>query len=294
MAKQKRSENTYQKINTLYKRDINNIIMQHYEWSCPEFEYLRNCKWDVTEKIDGTNMRIEVIQTPIYVFDPISDESIGWSGEVSSKIAGVEFNVYIKGKTDNANIPSHLEKYMKETFTEDKVFAALGIEKQIPIEKWPEHGWCVSKDDLTPVYDKIPTLYTIYGEGYGMKIQKGGGRYLSNSVSFIGFDVKVNDTYLLRDNAMSIFAKLECDTVPYFGQMTIDEAIDMVRTGFTSKVSEDKTLIAEGLVLSSPIGLKNRRGERLIVKIKHEDYAKYRNRYGTDDKVEQIPNPKIV
>ena len=40
MGKQKRSENTYQKINTLYKRDINNIIMQHYEWSCPEFEYL--------------------------------------------------------------------------------------------------------------------------------------------------------------------------------------------------------------------------------------------------------------
>ena len=99
---------------------------------------------------------------------------------------------------------------------------------------------------------------------------------------------------MLRDNAMSVFEKLGADTVPYFGQMTIDEAIDMVRTGFTSKVSEDKTLIAEGLVLSSPIGLKNRRGERLIVKIKYEDYAKYRNRYGTNDKVEQIPNPKIV
>jgi len=31
MGRQKRSENTYQKINTLYMRDINNIIMQHYE-----------------------------------------------------------------------------------------------------------------------------------------------------------------------------------------------------------------------------------------------------------------------
>ena len=288
MAKQKRSENTYQKINTLYKRDINNIIMQHYEWSCPEFEYLRNCKWDASEKIDGTNMRIEVEQKPVYRPENPTDFM------PLDIIDGVKFTVSIKGKTDTAQIPSHLEKYMKETFTDDKVFAALGIKEYIPREEWSEHGWCVSKDDLTPVYDKIPTLYTIYGEGYGMKIQKGGGRYLSNSVSFIGFDVKVNDTYLLRDNAMSVFEKLGADTVPYFGQMTIDEAIDMVKTGFISRISEDKTLIAEGLVLSSPIGLKNRRGERLIVKIKYEDYAKYRNRYGTDDKVEQIPNPKIV
>lgn len=29
MGKQKRSENTYQKINTIFKRDINNIIMPY-------------------------------------------------------------------------------------------------------------------------------------------------------------------------------------------------------------------------------------------------------------------------
>ena len=280
MGRQKRSKNTYQKINTLYKRDINNIIMQHYEWSCPEFEYLRALPWDVTEKIDGTNMRIEVIQSP--VLKPESED-----------IIGVQFDVTIKGKTDNSQIPSHLEKYMKETFDENRVLYSLGIEKYIPIEKWAEHGWCVSKEDLTPVYDKIPEKYTIYGEGYGMKIQKVGSRYLSNSVSFIGFDVKVNDIYLLRDNAMEVFKKLGADTVPYFGQMTIDEAIEKVREGFVSEISEDRTLMAEGLVLSSPLGLKNRRGERLIVKIKYMDFVKYRNKYGTDDKVEQTPNPYL-
>ena len=280
MGKQKRSENTYQKINTLYKRDINNIIMQHYEWSCPEFEYLRKLPWDATEKIDGTNMRIEVIQTPM--LKPESED-----------IIGVQFDVTFKGKTDNAQIPPHLEKYMKETFDENRVLYSLGIEKYIPIEKWVEHGWCVSKEDLTPVYDKIPLKYTIYGEGYGMKIQKGGGRYLSNSVSFIGFDVKVNDMYLLRDNAMEVFNKLGADTVPYLGQMTIDEAIEKVRKGFVSAISEDRTLMAEGIVLSSPLGLKNRRGERLIVKIKYMDFVKYRNKYGTDDKVEQTPNPYL-
>ena len=280
MGKQKRSENTYQKINTLYKRDINNIIMQHYEWSCPEFEYLRKLPWDATEKIDGTNMRIEVIQTPM--LKPESDD-----------IIGVQFDVTFKGKTDNAQIPPHLEKYMKETFDENRVLYSLGIEKYISIDKWAEHGWCVSKEDLTPVYDKIPLKYTIYGEGYGMKIQKVGGRYLSNSVSFIGFDVKVNDMYLLRDNAMEVFKKLGADTVPYLGQMTIDEAIEKVRKGFVSAISEDRTLMAEGIVLSSPLGLKNRRGERLIVKIKYMDFVKYRNKYGTDDKVEQTPNPYL-
>ena len=123
-----------------------------------------------------------------------------------------------------------------------------------------------------------------------MKIQNVGGRYLSNSVSFIGFDVKVNDMYLLRDNAMEVFNKLGADTVPYLGQMTIDEAIEKVRKGFVSAISEDRTLMAEGIVLSSPLGLKNRRGERLIVKIKYMDFVKYRNKYGTDDKVEQTPN----
>ena len=290
MGKQKRSENTYQKINTLYKRDINNIIMQHYDWVSPEFEYLRKCEWDATEKIDGTNMRIEVEQTPIWAFDMNEPAE---PGMVPSKLVGVEFNVTIKGKTDNAKIPAHLDKYMKETFTDDKVFAALGIEKRIPIEKWAEHGWCVSKDDATSVYEKIPTLYTIYGEGYGAKIQACGGRYLSNSVSFIGFDVKVNDTYLLRDNALTVFEKLGCQTVPYHGRMTIDEAIDKVRSGFISAISEDRTFVAEGLVLVSPIGLCNRRGERLVVKIKTADFVKYRAKYGTDEKVEQIPNPKL-
>lgn len=284
MGRQKRSENTYQKINTLYKRDINNIIMQHYEWSCEEFEYLRGCLWDASEKIDGTNMRIEVVQEPVFVYD---------EDNIPYECVGVKFNVSIKGKTDNAQIPTHLDKYMKETFTDDKVFASLGIKEYIPIEEWAEHGWCVSKEDPTPMYEKIPEKYTLYGEGYGMKIQKGGGRYLSNSVSFRGFDVKVNDTYLLRSNAMEIFNKLGADTVPYFGQMTIDEAIDFVRAGFISTISEDRTFMAEGLVLSSPLGLKNRRGERLIVKIKYMDFVKYRNKYGTDEKVEQIPNPKL-
>ena len=48
---------TYTKINTLYKRDkdTNKIIVGDY--SNKEIEYLKNCQFECTEKIDGTNIK---------------------------------------------------------------------------------------------------------------------------------------------------------------------------------------------------------------------------------------------
>jgi hypothetical protein len=48
--------------------------------------------------------------------------------------------------------------------------------------------------------------------------------------------------------------------------------------------------MAEGLVLRTDLGLRNRMGNRLIVKVKYEDFQKYRNVYGTDDPVDQPKN----
>ena len=74
MGKQKRSENTYTKINTIFLRDENNIIMPYDEFVAPEFEWLRNCKFDADEKIDGTNIRVEVTRQ-------VEDNAIIWSVE---------------------------------------------------------------------------------------------------------------------------------------------------------------------------------------------------------------------
>ena len=72
---------------------------------------------------------------------------------------------------------------------------------------------------------------------------------------------------------------------------TLDEAIDYVRKGFRSEVAENPDAkMAEGLVLRTDLGLCDRMGERLIVKIKYEDFQKYRAVYGTDEKVEQEKN----
>ena len=49
----------YPKIQTLFMRDKKGLIIPDSN-TRPEFEYLRKDLWECTEKIDGTNMRIEI------------------------------------------------------------------------------------------------------------------------------------------------------------------------------------------------------------------------------------------
>jgi hypothetical protein len=50
----------YHKIQSLYKRDpkTKNKSFLEGEFACPEFEFLKECQWVGTEKIDGTNIRL--------------------------------------------------------------------------------------------------------------------------------------------------------------------------------------------------------------------------------------------
>ena len=272
MGNQKRSENTYQKINTIFMRDANNVIMPYERFTEPEFEYLHSLKWRGEEKVDGTNMRIEVTKVPI------------WDGGIEGRtINGVEFKVRIAGKTDNANIPKNLIKHMQEKYPDEKVLAALGLKEFIPVDEWEnEHNWLA--------YEDIPNIYTIYGEGYGEGIQSGGW-YIKGGNEFIVFDVKVNDIYLKTNVRDEIAAKLGAPVVPLVGYFTLDEAIEFVRKGFRSLIAQNPDAkMAEGLVLRTDPCLRNRMGNRIIVKIKYKDFQKYRAVYGTDDPVEQPKN----
>lgn len=278
MGKQKRSENTYQKINTIFKRDANNVIMPYDEFAVPELEWLRDCKFDAEEKVDGTNTRIEVTREFI-------------TSDIGNNI-GIKWNVAYKGKTDNAQIPKMLYAYLTTELTEDKVLNALGLSKEMYVtdELMQEKTWSVLNTQFN-VYElnetKIPKRYTLYGEGFGAGIQSGG--YYRKDNSFIGFDVKVDDMYLLRENRDEIFNKLGVDIVPFVGKFTIDEAIEYVKKGFNSNIAEE-THLAEGLVLRTPMGLKTRKGERIIFKVKTCDFNKYFVKYGTYDKVDQPKN----
>ena len=282
--KQERSKNTYQKINTLFKRDVNNIIMPYEDFVDPAFEWLKDCKFECSEKVDGTNVRFEVSSMPKYEND---------------ELVGVSFSVEYKGKTDNAVIPKMLEDFMKTTYTPDVIFNGLGIKEFVPVSEFFEHNWLAIDEktkDAIPDINRVPKMYTIYGEGYGAKIQACGSQYLKDSNKVIGFDVKVtsnngDELYLLNKNRDEIMNKMGMPIVPTIGYFTIQEAINYVKRGFVSHVAENnKGFIAEGLVCKSPVGLKNRQGQRIIFKVKTCDWNKYFNRYGTYDKVDQKPN----
>ena len=176
------------------------------------------------------------------------------------KIDGTNMSYYwnghileIHGKTENASIPPHLYKKMEELVTVEM------MQKAFPL-KYDENG------------NEIPMLVIIYGEGYGSKIQKGGGRYISNDVNFRVFDVNIDGWWLEIENVQDICDKLNLEMAVPYGELTIEEAEKMVIKGFNSTISEDKTLIAEGLVLRPKVQLFNKRGERIMVKIKYCDY----------------------
>jgi len=52
--------NEYPKIQTMFKRDMQNNgkALLEGQWTMPEFEYLANNVWEFTEKVDGTNIRV--------------------------------------------------------------------------------------------------------------------------------------------------------------------------------------------------------------------------------------------
>ena len=184
-------------------------------------------------------------------FEALQD--IKWS--CSEKIDGTNIrilwdgeNIEFRGKTDNAQVPKHLMEYLITTF---KV------------------------EDIKSIFKDLETGSTVclYGEGYGKKIQK-GGNYLPDSVDFILFDIKIGSWWLSRKANEDIADYLNIKIVPIIGIFTLSEAVEYVRRGFKSTISDNKDYIAEGFICKPEVELTNRKGERVITKIKYKDFPK--------------------
>ena len=150
--------------------------------------------------------------------------------------------VTLGGRTDNAQIPAFLVNKLQELFPVDK---------------------------LWDVYPETPM--TLYGEGYGAKIQKGGGNYIPDGVDFVLFDVMIGGNYLKREDVEDIADRLDIGVVPIIGRGTLLDAVEMVREGFQSQWGDH---IAEGLVMRPAVELVSRMGKRIISKIKYKDFAR--------------------
>ena len=73
----------------------------------------------------------------------------------------------------------------------------------------------------------------LYGEGYGAKIQKGGGNYRADQ-DFVLFYVRVGDLWLQRSDVEDVAQKLGIDVVPIIGEGTLHDAIASAKSGIVS------------------------------------------------------------
>jgi ATP-dependent RNA circularization protein (DNA/RNA ligase family) len=218
----------YPKIPTVYLRNpaTNYKTLLEGEFASPELEYLKDCLWAFTEKVDGTNIRV-LFQEELF-------PTKGTGNDIS------RHTVRFFGRSNNAQIPPFLLRKLQELF---------------PLDKFKK------------LYPDTPM--TLYGEGYGAKIQRGGGNYISDGVDFILFDVMINGNWLEIENVLDIADKLGIYTVPIIAHGQLSTGIHMVRQGFASML---RATPPEGLVMKPVVELQDRRGRRIITKLKTKDF----------------------
>lgn len=191
----------------------------------------------------GTDFKVNpaILKNPVY--------GIIKTWQFTEKIDGTNMRAIwqdgklsFNGRTDNSQIPGDLLKHMYETISPDVMNTLFSGSKAV-----------------------------VYGEGYGAGIQKGGGDY-SPTKRFIIFDVLVEDKWWLNwVNVIDIAGKLGHETVPYLGEMTLEAATNIVRAGFQSRLNGGKKQ-AEGLVGRPVEALFDKKGARLIIKLKTKDF----------------------
>ena len=157
---------------------------------------------------------------------------------------GKQYGITFGGKTDAAQIPATLIERLVHRFHTDEQRARLA-------EIFPDGNAC------------------LYGEGYGAKIQKGGGNYRADQ-DFVLFDVKVGDWWLQRADVEDVAQKLGLDVVPIIGEGTLHDAIAAAKAGIASTWGNFQ---AEGIVARPKTELKTRNGHRIITKIKCRDFV---------------------
>lgn len=179
----------------------------------------------------------------------LKDNEWEWTEKIDGTNIGVVWDgheVSFQGRTEKTNIPKHLLKRLEEIFCGN---AAEEIFEQ-----------------------KFGSRRAIlFGEGYGMKIQKVGSLYIPDGVDFILFDVYLPDfdVWLSHDDMTWIAISFGIIAVPVIMKGTISDAVEMV---LAKPLSTIGTAPMEGLVGRPTVPIRDAEGKRLIVKIKAVDF----------------------
>jgi len=187
---------------------------------------------------DWATPELEYLQNSNWVWTEKIDGTnirISWDG----------YKITYGGRTDNAQIPAKLITVLDSLLPEELLEQTFGNTSAI-----------------------------LYGEGYGAGIQKGG--VYRPDMSFILFDVLIGGFWLLRSSIEDIAKSLGIDCVPIMDISkvgTIHEAISAVKSKkITINSNSNSDQVIEGLVGVTSIGLLDRSGDRIMVKIKTKDF----------------------
>lgn len=151
-------------------------------------------------------------------------------------------NITFGGRTERANIPAHLLNYLNSKFMNaevEELFEQTFGEKEV----------------------------ILFGEGYGYKIQNGGA--YRDDVSFILFDVLVGDNYQSREWVETTAKMFNIEVVPIVLTGNIKDGIKYIMKHPKSTIG---SAWMEGLVGRPKVELRDRIGNRIIVKIKWNDF----------------------
>lgn len=187
-------------------------------------------------------------------FEYLRNNTWIWTEKVDGTNVRVHWNpstkeVWIGGRTKDASMPIFLMDKLRAMFT-----------PELMAEKYP---------DLEMI---------LYGEGYGARIQKGGGNYIPDGNGFTLFDININGHWLERHNVEDIGQKLILRVVPVVGEGTLLAGIDYVKSKPKSKWGD---FTMEGIVLRPKVELKDRRASRIITKVKVRDFNETSGFQGT-------------
>lgn len=117
---------------------------------------------------------------------------------------------------------------------------------------------------------------TVYGEGYGAGIRSGGVYRPDQAIILYDVYIRGKDGdywWLQRANIENVAEGLGLDVVPLIGTFTLSEAWEMLCQDGLRSAWEGAPI--EGLVGKPAVELKDRKGDRLITKMKVEDWKAY-------------------
>lgn len=169
-----------------------------------------------------------------------------WTEKVDGTNIRLHWNgekVMIGGRTGNAQIPTSLIAAL-EPYTDRETWARM----------FPDGS------DVT-----------VYGEGYGAGIQRGG--HYRPDKSLVVFDVRIEDWWLRDESIKEVADGLGLDVVPQVGIFTPNEAWKYIKEGNLKSAWPDAPI--EGIVGRPEVPLFDRKGQRVITKLKVKDWQDY-------------------